>query len=234
MLSRSACTVLLAAASVFQVLPADNALLDSTKDAGWRPLFDGKTGDGWRGFKRQTFPTRGWVAEDGWLHCLGRGGGDIITTGEFTDFEFRWQWKMAPGANSGVKYFVTETRNAAIGHEYQLIDDDRHPDAKVAAGKHLTAGVYDVFRPTGARPHPPGQINHSRILVRGNHVEHWLNGAKVLEYECSSDMMRAAVADSKFKNTAGFGEKIEGHILLQEHGSEVWFRNLAIRELRTE
>jgi hypothetical protein len=130
-----------------------------------------------------------------------------------------------------VKYFVTETRNAALGHEYQMLDDGREPDAWRANGKHVTASFYDVLKPTIAPPtRPIGEINQSRIPVKGNHVGHWLNGVKVLEYECGSEAVRAAVAASKFKTTAGFGTKIKSHLLLQDHNSEVWFRNLKMRE----
>ena len=109
--------------------PTPNQLTGEEKAAGWKLLFDGKTTEGWRTFKKQTFPAKGWVVEEGWLHCLGKGGGDIISDAEFGDFELQWEWKQAPAGNSGVKYFVTETRNAALGHEYQMIDDEREPDA---------------------------------------------------------------------------------------------------------
>ncbi len=104
-------------------------LTAAERQAGWILLFDGQSTRSWRGFKKQTFPAKGWVAEDGWLHCLGKGGGDIITDAEFDDFELQWQWKQAPAGNSGVKYFITETRNSPIGHEYQMIDEEREPDA---------------------------------------------------------------------------------------------------------
>ena len=211
--------------------PAVNQLTDEEKAAGWKLLFDGKTTEGWRTFKKQAFPAKGWVVEDGWLHCLGKGGGDIISDGQFGDFELRWEWKQAPVGNSGVKYFVIETRDAALGHEYQMIDDERTPDAKLANGKRLTASFYDVLKPTVTpATRQPGEINQSRIAVKGNHVEHWLNGVKVLEYECGSESLKAAVDASKFKTTTGFGEKTQGHILLQDHHSEVWFRNVKIRE----
>ena len=181
-------------------------------------------------FKKNSFPAKGWVVEDGWLHCLGKGGGDIISVGEFGDFELQWEWKQAEVGNGGVKYFVTEIREAALGHEYQMIDDERTPDAKLANGKRVTASFYDVLKPTVTpATKQPGEVNQSRILVKGNHVEHWLNGVKVLEYECGSEDLKAAVAASKFKTTAGFGDKIQGHILLQDHQSAVWFRNVKIR-----
>jgi hypothetical protein len=226
------CLVLLvAAASLLSAAPA-NQLTDEEKAAGWKLLFDGKTTQGWRSFKKQTFPDKGWVVEDGWLHCLGKHGGDVITDAECNDFELQWEWKQASAGNSGVKYFVIETRKDALGHEYQMIDDEREPDALRANGKRVTASFYDVLAPT-TRPNvkPPGEVNSSRIVVKGNHVEHWLNGVKVLEYECGSEKEKAAVAASKFKTTPGFGDKVKGHILLQDHNSEVWFRNVKVRDL---
>ncbi|PWU16043.1 MAG: hypothetical protein C5B50_14170 [Verrucomicrobia bacterium] len=198
----------------------------------WKSLFDGKTTAGWHSFHKTTFPERGWVAEDGWLHCLGQHGGDIVSDELFDQFDVLWEWKIARGGNSGLKYFVLDSRKSAIGHEYQMLDDERNPDGKLADGKRLTASFYDVLKPmvkTSVRE--PGEINHSRVLVRGNHVEHWLNGVKVLEYEAGSDAVKEAVAQSKFKDMPGFGERAKGHILLQDHNSDVWFRNIRIRDL---
>jgi hypothetical protein len=163
-------------------------------------------------------------------HVAKGGGGDIISDAEFEDFELTWEWMVADGANSGLKYFITEERSQAIGHEYQLIDDARHPDAKLAAGKRVTAAFYDVLAPRDRKTKEAGEWNSSRVLVKGNHVEHWLNGGKVLEYELGSPEMQAAVARSKFKSVEGFGTKIKGHILLQDHGDEITFRNMKIRE----
>jgi len=222
--------LVLATASSLSAAPA-NQLTPEEKASRWKLLFDGQTTHGWRSFKKQAFPAQGWVVEDGWLHCLGKGGGDIITDAEFTDFELQWEWKLAPEGNSGVKYFVLESRSSALGHEYQMIDDEREPDAVRAGGKHLTASFYDVLAPNHPPVKPAGELNFSRILVQGNHVEHWLNGIKVLEYECGSEPVKAAVAASKFKNTPGFGNKVKAHLLLQDHNTEVWFRNVRIREL---
>jgi hypothetical protein len=209
-----------------------NHLTPEEKTAGWTLLFDGQTSAGWHSFKKKTFPQKGWEVSEGWLHCLGKGGGDLISDGEFENFELSWEWKQASGGNSGLKYFVLESRPSAIGHEYQMIDDERHEDAKVAGGKHATATFYDVLKTTAPVPtKQPGEINLSRVMVKGNHVEHWLNGAKVLDYECGSDAVKAAVAKSKFKNTAGFGDKAKAHLLLQDHNSEAWFRNIKLRPL---
>jgi hypothetical protein len=220
---------LLASTALLSAAPA-NQLSEEEKSAGWKLLFDGTTTQGWRTFKQQTFPEKGWQVEDGWLHCLGKGGGDVITDAEFDDFELQWEWKLAPSGNSGVKYFVLESRPQVLGHEYQMIDDERQPGIKKDNRKQFTAAFYDVLPPGPTRVKPAGEINTSRILVKGNHVEHWLNGEKVLEYECGSDAVQAAVATSKFKTATGFGTKVTAHILLQDHQREVWFRNVKLRE----
>src|SRR5438477_1367958 len=132
------------AASVWAAAP--NQITEEEKAAGWRLLFDGKTTEGWRTFKKSSFPAKGWSVEEGWLHGLAKGGGDIITDAEFEDFELQWEWKQAPKGNSGVKYFVSETRDSPIGHEYQMIDEEGEPDAKQARGKRVTAAVYDVLK----------------------------------------------------------------------------------------
>ncbi|HTH48959.1 MAG TPA: DUF1080 domain-containing protein, partial [Candidatus Limnocylindria bacterium] len=137
---------------------------------------------------------------------------------------------VAPGANSGLKYFIDEARGAAIGHEYQLIDDALHPDALVGP-KRQTASLYDALPPTSHPLKPAGQINSSRVLVKGNHVEHWLNGVKVLSYELGSPELAAAKAQSKFKNEAKWGTKFATPILLQDHGDEIWVRNLRVHPL---
>jgi len=213
-----------------------NQLTEEDKAGGWKLLFDGKTTRGWHHFKSKTVRTNAWVIEDGWLHCLGKeGGGDIVSDGEFDNFDLQWEWKNVPSGNSGLKYFVLETRESPLGHEYQMIDDERNSDAKLAKGKRVTGSFYDVLKPERIDlSKKPGEINRSRVIVRGNHVEHWLNGAKVLEYSCDSEALKTALQQSKFKNTAAFGEKVRGHILLQDHHSEVWFRNIKIRQLPSQ
>ena len=209
-----------------------NQLTASEKKAGWKLLFDGKTTKGWRGYKQTALPAKGWRVEDGVLKKVrGERGGDIITDEKFDDFDLTWEWRISPAGNNGIKYLVTEDRPSAPGQEYQMIDDARHPDAKV--GPHRATGsFYDVLPPSDDKPlKPVGEWNQSRVLIQGNHVEHWLNGKKVLEYALGSDALKTAVAKSKFKNTPGFGEKIKGHIMLTDHGDECSFRNIKIREL---
>jgi hypothetical protein len=195
----------------------------------WKPLFDGKTTNGWRGFKKAGFP-KSWVIEGGVLHHPPKaGGGDIITDATYDEFELTFEWKIGEGANSGLKYFILEERGQPIGHEYQLIDDKKHPDAKLTP-KRTTASFYDVLPPKIDATKPAGEWNESRILVKGNHVEHWLNGMKTVDYELGSPELKAAIAKSKFKDVKAFGERVKGHILLQDHGDEVWFRNINIRQ----
>jgi hypothetical protein len=220
--------VILLSALASPVAAEPNQLTSEEKAAGWKLLFDGKTTQGWRSYKKQTFPTSGWIVEEGWLKCVAKGrGGDIVTVDAFTDYEFSWEWRLAPKANNGVKYFVSEKRASAPGHEYQMIDD-----ATVKPGKGATASFYDVLPPKPDKPlKPPGEINQSRIVVQGNHVEHWLNGVRVLQYELGSEEVKAAVAKSKFKDVRDFGTMLTGPILLTDHGTEACFRNLKIREL---
>jgi len=216
-----------------------NTLTSKEKAAGWKLLFDGKTTKGWRSFKSAPFPAEHWVAKDGALECVGgKKVTDIVTEEEFDNFEFVWNWKMSERGNSGVKYLVDEAMsqkgNDGIGFEYQLLDDDKHPDAKKGKDGNRTAGsLYDLI-PAGKEKvlRPIGEWNESRLLVDGNHVEHWLNGVKVLSYERGSADMKTRIAESKYKDIKGFGEVVKGRLLLQDHDSEVDFRNLKIRVIK--
>jgi hypothetical protein len=234
--SRLALAAVATAALVVPTRAADapNTLTAAEKAAGWRLLFDGSSTTGWRGYKKPDASGLRWTVKDGAM-CLPpadgkdtRGNRDIITSDTFGDFDLTWQWQVQPGSNSGLKYFVVESGDAAIGHEYQIIDDAKHPDAKVSTERQ-TASFYDVKSATSRSTKPIGEWNTSQVLVHGNHVEHWLNGTKVLEYELGSAEILAAVQDSKFKPNAGFGTKKPGHILLQDHGDAVCYRNVKIR-----
>ncbi|MGH9314447.1 MAG: family 16 glycoside hydrolase [Vicinamibacterales bacterium] len=217
---------------------SDNQLTDAEKRAGWMLLFDGRTLDGWRGYKRPDASATRWTVVDGMMTVPPndgkdtRGARDLITAATFDQFELTLEWKVSPGGNSGVKYFVLEDMDSAIGHEYQIIDDERHADALIGPERQ-TSAFYDVLAASNRPIKPAGEFNSSRILVSGHKVEHWLNGTQVLEYELDSPALRAAIEDSKFKGVARFGKLQKGHILLQDHGDQVWYRNVKIRARTT-
>jgi hypothetical protein len=213
---------------------------DDVKD-GWQLLFDGKTTNGWRGAHKETFPGKGWHVENGELVVEAAGGaesgngGDIVTLEEYESFELLADFKITKGANSGIKYFVTEaygSDKSAIGLEYQILDDKNHPDAKLGVkGNRTVASLYDLIPAKADKKFYPDNWNHARLVVNGNHVEHWLNGEKVVEYERNNQMFDALVAYSKYKDYEGFGNWEKGHILLQDHGDEVHFSNIKIRRI---
>jgi hypothetical protein len=201
-------------------------------DSGdWQALFDGKTTTGWHSMGKPTFPNKGWSIEEGCLHLLPQkgGGGDIITARQYTNFEFSCEWRVSRDCNSGIKYLIQE-KDGAVGPEYQILDDVNNAEAKHGT-THSTATLYDVLGTTNAHVKPLGEFNDTRIRVEGTHVEHWLNGVKVVSYDLGSPELLAAIAKSKFNTTPFYGRKRAGHILLQDHGHEVWFKNLKIREL---
>lgn len=215
---------------------------------GWRLLWDGKTDDGWMSAGKSDFPDQAWTMEDGELTIRANSGGmkgdggDIITKEKFTDFEMTFEFRITEGANSGVKYLVNphlkSGKGGAVGLEYQVLDDKRHPDAKQGVnGNRTVASLYDIIPSynmtedsDNKRFKGPGEWNHGRILVRNNHAEHWLNGLKMVEYELKTPMFRALIDNSKFHNQPEFGEWDRGYILLQDHNDEVSFRSLKIRE----
>jgi hypothetical protein len=215
---------------------AHNQLTAQEQRDGWKLLFDGKSLDGWRGYKKPDASGTRWKVENGFLTLPPNdgkdtlGARDIISTGTYQQFELTWEWRIAQAGNSGVKYFVLEDLDSAIGHEYQLIDDERHPDAKVGP-KRQTSAFYDVLAATDRPLKPAGELNSSRVVVKGHTVEHYLNGKRVLQYELDSPALRAAIAESKFKDVARFGKLQNGHILLQDHGNQVWFRDIKIHAL---
>jgi len=240
-----------------------NQLTAAERAAGWRLLFDGRTLTGWRGLGYDTVPTAHWVVVDGVIKKIAGGnvprvadgrplnGGDLMTVDTFGDFELTWEWKVTPGANSGVKYNVSEElsisqgnqmtpdaiakgiitpNHSALGFEYQMLDDDRHVDGKIAS--HRAGALYELVAPTASkRLRPVGQWNESKIVFRGNHGEHWLNGAKILEFQLGTPAMDSALAKSKYRSIPGFADRRKGHIVLQDHGDEVYFRNIKVRDL---
>lgn len=220
--------------------PAPNTLSTNEKQEGWRLLFDGTTMAGWRGAYRDSLPLKGWEVKDGVMIVQASGGGeaayggDLVTVDQYSNFELKVDFKLTEGANSGIKYFVTEqlpkTPGSAKGLEYQLLDDAHHPDAKLGIdGNRTLASLYDLLPAHHKKVNPVGQWNKARILVNGKHVEHWLNGVKVLQYERGGKEFLAHKRVSKFKDLEGFGEAARGHILLQDHGDQVFFRNIKIR-----
>jgi hypothetical protein len=232
---------------MFVICP--NMLTDAERRAGWRLLFDGKTFDGWRGLGYDSVPTAHWKIENGTIRKLADGqvprlpdgqpaaGGDLMTRDTHRDFELIWEWKISRAGNSGVKYNVSEEismanapNHAALGFEYQMLDDSLHEDNKVPS--HRAGALYDLIPPNGNKVlKPVGEWNSSTIIFRGNHGEHWLNGQKIVEFELGTPVMDSLLAKSKYRDIKGFAEKRAGHIVLQDHVDEVFFRNIKIRRL---
>lgn len=216
-----------------------NFLSDPEKKQGFRLLFDGKTTNGWTSASGKAFPDKGWIVENGNLVVLpsaeeNQRGGDIVTSQKFKAFELKFDFNMTPGANSGVKY-CTGNNGPSIGLEYQVLDDELHPDAKLgAAGNRTLASLYDLIpaEKEARFINKPGEWNRGAIILTpGNQVEHWLNGRKVVEYTRGNNIFRALVARSKFAGFENFGMAPEAPILLQDHGDRVMFRSIKIREL---
>ena len=206
-----------------------NALTGSEVSSGWRLLFDGKSTQGWRGYRSPAMPD-GWRVIDGALTRVA-GGGDIVTTEEFGNFELSLEWKVGSGGNSGIMYRVTEDSLASYesGPEMQVLDDAAHQDGR----SRLTAAgaVYGLYPAPAGAVKPAGQWNAARIVVNGNQVQHWLNGVNMAEYELLSTEWEARVQASKFKQWPGYGRARRGHIALQDHGDLVSYRNIKIRAL---
>ncbi|HEY8931238.1 MAG TPA: DUF1080 domain-containing protein [Mucilaginibacter sp.] len=231
--------------NIYTVNLVPNSLSANEKAAGWKLLYDGHTAKGWRGATLTGFPTKGWEYANGVMHVLpseGKeesGGGDIVTDDMYSAFDLSFEFKLTPGANSGVKYFVTlseQTKGSAIGLEYQVLDDKLHPDAKLGRnGDRTLASLYDLIpaKKQDRFVHPIGAWNIGRVVVLpNNHVVHYLNGVKVLEYERGSKEYKDLVAISKYVVWKNFGEAKEGHLLLQDHGNEVFFRNIKVKRLK--
>ncbi len=226
--------------------PVVNSLTEAEKEQGWILLFDGETFNGWRGLGRDEVPEAHWVVKDDCINKVESGsvpvqadgqplkGGDLMTIDTFRDFELRFEWKISQGGNSGIKYNVSEeisTRggpsHAALGFEYQVLDDVNHSDNQNPT--HLSASLYDMITPENETLKPVGEFNTGRIVFNGNHGEHWLNGVKVVEYDLGSARFDSLFQESKYVRNPDFPEKRAGHIVLQDHSDEVWFRNIKIR-----
>lgn len=220
-----------------------NKLTKKESELGWKLLFDGTSTKGWRKIYGEAFPEKGWTVENGILTVLAsdgaesENGGDIVTEQEYTNFDFQLEFRLTEGANSGIKYYVTESENnkgSAIGLEYQLLDDKKHPDALKGnhEGSRTLASLYDLIKASEDKKFfGIGAWNSARIISDHGHVEHYLNGIKVLEFERGSEEYRQLVSNSKYKVWESFGEAETGHILLQDHGNEVSFRSIKIMEL---
>lgn len=241
---------LLGACAPAPAAQSPNQLTNAERAAGWRLLFDGKSLAGWRGLGYDSVPSAHWRAVDGAIAKIPTAkvqrqadgqpvsGGDLMTIDTFRDFELAFEWRVVPGANSGVKYNVSEelslahaANHAALGFEYQVLDDVRHPDNKIAT--HLAGSLYDIMAPSATkRLRPVGEWNSARIILRGDHGEHWLNGVKVVEFDLGTPRLDSLLEQSKYAPIPGFAERRRGHIILQDHGDEVYFRNIKIRELR--
>ncbi len=219
-----------------------NTISPNEAKEGWSLLWDGKTSEGWRGARLNSFPEKGWKMEDGILKVMKSGGaesangGDIVTTKQYRNFILKVDFKITEGANSGVKYFVNPDMNkgagSAIGCEFQILDDDKHPDAKLGVNGNRTLGsLYDLIPAPENKPFNKRDFNTAMIIVQGNYVEHWLNGVKLIEYTRQNQMWDALVDYSKYRDWPDFGNSEVGNILLQDHGDEVWFKNIKVKEL---
>ena len=245
----AAAIVLASADSISAQQPGPNGLTVRERSAGWKLLFDGSTFAGWRGLGYDTVPSVHWNIVQGAIHKIPDAnvprlpdgqpavGGDLMTTSSFRDFELEFEWKVAPGANGGLKYNVSEEmslklsgNHAALGFEYQVLDDSLSEDNKLPS--HQAGALYDLIAPNETKHlMPVGQWNTSRIVFRGNHGEHWLNGTKIVTFELGTPQFDSLLAKSKYRSIPGFADKRAGHIILQDHGDQTWFRNIKIREM---
>lgn len=204
----------------------------TSAEAEWISLFDGENFEHWRGYKQEDMP-EGWVVDEGAMYASAPGAGmDILTRETFTDFEFEFEWKVEEGGNSGVMWHVDEAAGDypwMTGPEYQLLDDAAFNDGQV--NKNSAGSNYDVQAPSEAVTRPAMEWNEARIVVNGTHVEHWLNGLKVVEYEKGSEAHQAMVAESKWTGYENYGTTSTGHIAIQGDHGAVWFRNLRIKRM---
>lgn len=228
----------------------DNTLSDKEVNEGWKLLFDGKTFDGWRGMGRDHVQNELWKIEEGTIRKLnseevlplpdGKAveGGDLMTIETFENYELYFEWKILKAGNTGLKYNVSEdlsqkygSGHSALGFEYQLLDDTDTIYAGKLKSSQYSGSLYDMIPPQNAKTNPVGTFNSSRILIDGNHAEHWLNGLKVLEYEFGSKQLDSLFRLSKYVDYQNFIDKRSGHIILQNHKDDAWFKNIKIREI---
>jgi cytochrome c len=241
-ISLSACDAPKTSTTSTPSVVADNTLTEQEKKEGWQLLFDGKTLNGWRNYGKKTVG-KDWRVDDNALHLFvaakgengwqSRDGGDIMTFDEFENYEFQLDWKIAPCGNSGIIYNVIETEQYKYvwqtGPEMQVLDNECHPDAKIK--KHRAGDLYDLIECSQEVAKPAGQWNKIRLIINKGHLEHWLNGVKVVETQLWDEAWKKMVAGSKFKDMTGFGTGRKGHIALQDHGDKVWFKNIKIKKL---
>ena len=207
----------------------------TNENTGYKTIFDGKTMDGWRSY--QNKPQDSWSVVDGMLYCRGSltdksdKRADLITTKQYENFDLSLDWKISPQGNSGIIYLATEEFPTSYlsGPEYQIIDDKNFPEKLEDWQK--TGANYAMDAAPSAHPNPVGEWNNTRIVVNKGHVEHWLNGEKIVEYQIGTDEWRKKKTEGKWKDAAGYGVSTKGHIALQDHGSEAWFKNIKIKEL---
>lgn len=224
-------TIALASNSLAQKVGSRPSLNPSDEAAGWRILFDGTDTSAFRGYKQKQFPAQGWSIENGMLK-VSKGGGDIITVDQFGDFELEFEFKVSEKGNSGVMYRVAEKHDATwqTGPEYQILDDAGYE--KKPGDMQSTGAIYDLVAPSDAKPmRPAGGFNQGRIRILNNVLTHWLNGVKVAEAVLGSEDWKKRVAASKFNAFEGFGAQPRGHIAFQDHGNDIWFRDIRVREL---
>lgn len=211
---------------------AMNTLTAEETAAGWKLLFNGTDLTGWKGYKKDA-PGEAWKVEDGTIALTAGGAGDLMSAEEFGPFELSLEWKIAPNGNSGIIYLVNEVDGADntynTGPEMQVLDNDGHPDGKLRS--HRAGALYDLQEPQQDAAKPVGEWNEARIVYTGSKIEHWLNGVKMAETSYGDDVWKQTVAGSKFKQWPMFGTFAKGHIALQDHGDQVWYRNIKIKPL---
>lgn len=235
----SAALLIFLAANTFAQKHQDNSLTKDEAKSGWTLIFDGKNTHHWRGYTKPAFPEKGWEVVAGILHCMPNGGGgDIIFDKKLTNFELSLSWKISEGGNSGIFIYGKEVEGTPIYHsapEYQLLDDARHPDAKAGKdGNHKSGSLYDMIPAKPQNAKAAGQWNDAKIVAKNGQIEFWQNGVKVVEFQMGNDSWKKLCADSKFKDWTDFVNNPvkDGYIGLQDHGNEIWFKNIKLKVLK--